>query len=112
MKLDKEKFNKLKQLDRIEFRQKLDRIGDTGFSLGSLMLCLGVIVCIFFSAIVISEDITGEVNVSLLNILTSFLFILFIVVSIEFILIFGFTLVRIKLRKELIEEYFKVEVKK
>lgn len=112
MRIDKEKFNKLKQLDRIEFRQKLNRIEDMGFSLGSIMLCLGVIVCVFLSALIISQEITGEVNMNIFNLLAKFLFFLFLVVIIEFFLIFVFTLVRIKLRKELFEEYFKIEVKK
>ena len=112
MRIDKEKFNKLKQLDRIEFRQKLDRVENIGFSLGSLLFWLFIIFCIFFSAMIISEEITGEVNLTFFSLTMKTLFFVLLVVFIEVILVISFTLVRIKLRKELIEEYFLIEVKK
>ena len=112
MKLDKEKFNKLKQLDRIEFRQKLDRIEDTGFSLIGCLFCMIMVISIFFSALIISQEITGEVNMVLFDINVKVFGLFFFLMFIEFPLVIGFSLLRSKHKKELFEEYFLIEVKK
>jgi len=52
MKIDKEKFNKLKQLDRIEFRQKFNFI-DRGIGVG---LVLGIILLSFSMLFSTLED--------------------------------------------------------
>ena len=108
MKIDKEKFNKLKQLDRIEFRQKYKEIPD-----GSGMYSL--INVAFFIAIL--GTILGAVfynsgQVELLNLAELFLnisLILFVVgAMVSFVL-----LIHVKKKiEELEQEYFKVEVKK
>ena len=114
MKIDKEKFNKLKQLDRIEYRQKLEeinlkcgKINLPGFINHSVYI-LGFILLLAIS----SYSINKEMFVSFLNIILPLSKLLLIVGFIIFIMdILGF-FVKHKKINELNEEYFLVEVKK
>ncbi len=114
MKIDKEKFNKLNQLDRIEFRQKVDLIKEkypTGVSsafwfitiTGLLMLNIGFSGYSDFGADFLLSF--SDVSYSLLKIA-----FLFFILELGFIIYYSFR--RIKAYEKLSEEYFKVEVKK
>ncbi len=129
MKLDKEKFNKLKQLDRIEFRQKLAEIKekyDVSISwifvfgmmiIGFLLILIGLN---FYDLALV--DLDGGINEGInegKEVLDSlvdagiFAFkIAFAYLIIEIIINFISTIIEIKKRRELEKEYFKIEVKK
>lgn len=109
MRIDKEKFNKLKQLDRIEFRQKYEVINKPlDFFLFYLFLFSLILCSIFgvgsYTSIEKSADfLYGFIVFYVTGI---FLFIGFIILNITKLII------SYKLNKELEEEYFKIEVKK
>ncbi|KKM69076.1 hypothetical protein LCGC14_1454470 [marine sediment metagenome] len=114
MKITEEKFNKLKQMDRIEYRQKEDRINEKfdnilipGFINFSLYL-IGFILLLSFA----SYNISKELFVSIFSIIYPVSKILFIfgliVLFIDIISVFA----KKKKVNELNEEYFSVEVKK
>ena len=114
MKIDKEKFNSLKQMDRIEYRQKLNEIKESfdGMEIFSFvrfsMIMMGFILLLAFS----SYNISKELFVIFFNILYPLGKILLIgglmILFIDILLIF----VNNKKINELNEEYFSVEVKK
>ncbi len=111
MKIDKKKFNKLKQLDRIEFRQKWDRIENLGFSVINLVFISLIIFSIFFSASILSQNILEKVSYSLINFAIKFFILSIFMWFIEIVLLIGFSIRKNNLKKELFEEYFSVEVK-
>ncbi len=106
MKIDKEKFNQLKQLDRIEFRQKYRNINEGGFSLNIHVWGLLIMGSIFGTVGLVSS------RISLLNLSI----ILFKVAVIVLVVSVGLNIAEIifesKRTKELEEEYFSVEIKK
>ena len=106
MKIDKKQFNKLKQLDRIEFRQKLNSIKEFGFNFQDCFWYILIISTIFL----IGGKILGNFQFIDVSIVL-FLFAIFIC-FIDICLIIGCTIIRHKEMKILMEEYFKVEVKK
>lgn len=107
MKINKEKFNKLKQLDRIEFRQKYDRIRNLDFSMNDVVWYILIITCIS-----ILGSLLSPLNEILINLVASMLVIFVVVIMLNIIaILFGFYYKSKKI-KELQEEYFKVEVKK
>ncbi len=115
MKLDKEKFNKLKQLDRIEFRQKINDI-EKRYSFSLSLSFMLIIIVLGLLCILISMNIyqMGEeqssidmFNVGALLFKLAFIYFLF-----EVILMFVLSFVELKKKNELIKEYFVVEVKK
>ena len=106
MKIDKEKFNKLKQLDRIEFRQKFNRIEDMGSSLINVLWSLVIIISIFMTGFIISE------NIAFVNLLVKTLLLFSVIFFIELVMILTYFIIRVRLKRELIEEYFLIEVKK
>ena len=112
MKIDKEKFNKLKQLDRIEFRQKLDYINNMGNRSFNYLYSLFVIATIFFSTYIISSLIMEESIIILFKITSSVIFLAFFMSFVEFMLTLSYLIRRNKLRRELEEEYFEIGVKK
>lgn len=115
MKINQEEFNKLNQLDRIEFRQKEDRIRqrlDTGNMIVYYpMLCCFALITIVIMALS-SYNVLGKVTyLRVMNLIPgiTFLFIggFFILLAIE---IFVSTL-RNKKLEELEREFFKTQVK-
>ena len=106
MKIDKEKFDKLKQLDRIEFRQRLDKIENISFSIINYVWYCLIISIVFFTGLIVSKE---PVLIELFLKTFSFTLLLFFI---DILLgVFAFT-IRLKHKKELEEEYFKIEVKK
>lgn len=97
MKIDKEKFNQLKQLDRIEYRQKLILINDIGND--SFRHIFAAIIILMFSGFFIFVNLT----ITFLGFFLSFF--IFILAIVELVLY-------IKCNVDLPNEYFKVEVKK
>ena len=115
--IDKKKFDKLKQLDRIEFKQKYDAIEKSfdrsfGFSfMKCLIIIFGISILLIPQAITafgidMSSDIIGFINVVIA------LFVLGMVVG--FMVDIVLLIFKKKMLNELIESYFdfKVEVKK
>ena len=113
MKINQEKFDELNQLDRIEFRQKEDRIekewGESTFFsfISSLMPVLGFLIIIALIGFLISKEVfisIMEAVITILKVFTVFLVLLFI----------ADIFITIKKRKEihkLEEEFFKVNPK-
>ncbi len=129
MKIDKEKFDKLKQLDRIEYRQKLNEIKEKYSFSFSYILFWGMFICGLLLILVglnIYEvslfNIDGGVNEgvewgyetfeSLFNtgIIVFKLALLFLLIEIFMFMIYA--VLEHKKIAELNEEYFLVEVKK
>ncbi len=115
MRIDKKQFNKLKQLDRIEFRQKEDRIKSwQSYSLGFLFLKILVFIVFFLFLILpqgylaFGEEFVKDIS----NAFRSIYVVLVYAVVFGFIIDLVFSLIRINNLRELYNEYFKVEVKK
>ena len=89
MKIDKEEFNKLNQLDRIEFRQRLEYINDNTLIMGGLILS-GLFGIKYF--------------------LSSFIFFL-ILGGLIMIIVIKMMFQSTKKTKELKKEYFEAKVK-
>ncbi len=114
MKIDKEKFNSLKQMDRIEYRQKLNEINEKLGNFGIFgfinfsMIVMGFILLLAFS----SYNISKELFVSFFNILHPLS--RFLVIGMVVVLLFDILGVLLKYKKinELNGEYFSVEFKK
>ena len=99
MKIDKEKFNKLSQLDRIEFRQKQNKLNY--FTIIILILCMALFIV---SAI--------DVSIYECNNKIEFLFISIGGYLFSIMLLYFSSFINTKIKNNLIKEYFKVEVKK
>jgi len=114
MRIEKEDFYKLKQIDRIEYRQRYDTIENyiTSFDFGNSGWFILIIITLLLSTFIISYNITEEVDYVLLKGMIMFLFLLLLVFIIEIGSQIYSLLLKLKLKKELNEEYFKVEVKK
>jgi len=110
MKIDKEKFNKLKQLDRIEFRQRLERIEGIGFSLINLIWYILIITGVFMVGS--TSTIENETALLFSQLTTFFLSLTFVLIILHILISLVFYLMRKKDLEELEEEYFSVEVKK
>ena len=109
MRIDKEKFDKLKQLDRIEFRQKYNIINKPhDFFLFYLFLISMVLSSIFGvgSYISIEKSLDFMIGSITFYVMGVFLFLGFIILSIIQLIVSS------KFNRELEEEYFKIEVKK
>lgn len=106
MKIDKEKFNKLKQLDRIEYRQKWTHINSGGVNFNIHVWGLIIIATIFGTVGIVSSRISF---LTLSLALYKIAFVVFIA-SIGFN-VMDFIFQHVRTRK-LEEEYFSVEVKK
>lgn len=112
MKISKEKFNKLNQLDRIEFRQRIELIAERcsissiGFLKDMLLL---LIVLTLFNILII--NINYEAGMILIN--TLVLIIKVVMIGTIFLLVIDFLRYGIYLRdkRELEEEYFNIEIK-
>ncbi len=115
MKITQEQFGKLKQLDRIEYRQKARNIEDIHDKCFGWMFMKGVIFLIAFLCLIIPQgySVWGiEFVIDISNVLIS----LIVILSVFGLIGCGIDLVlyitQIKNLKELQEKYFKVEVKK
>ncbi len=115
MKIDQEKFNSLKQLDRIEYRQKVEVIknwmnGNWGTTF--LLLFVGIIA---FIIILIPQGYSAfgiEFIFDLIEASSLFLGFISVLIIIGYLVDFMFYVLRRNNLRELEEEYFKIEVKK
>lgn len=114
MKITQEDFDKLKQLDRIEYRQKEDKINNSVLNFGEFCSMANFVLLFFLSVLILSilyESVTFNISLLFLKITT-------ILIGFSYLIyyILGFFLVirRHKRIKELNAEYFssKTEVKK
>ncbi len=106
MKLDKEKFDKLKQLDRIEFRQKYDGIERISFWLGDLFWYIIILCSIFIVGYLVSLNESMKIiAIGFLNLSVLLIFLTILSFIIEYF-------VKSHLKEKLFKEYFKIEVKK
>lgn len=116
MKITKEQFNKLDQLDRIEFRQRIDLILErySGGFLGNNYL-MGVLI---LATLLLSVGSLGYIGIGELLFLKlaksgAVIFcVLFYLLIFELIAYIVKRIYRNKYVKELEEEYFKIEIKK
>jgi len=116
MEIDKKIFKKLKQLDRIEYRQRQDRInsGFKGLGWGKLFLKT-IAVFLIFLALIVPQGylVWGYAFVKdISSLVGSIVLILFTFSIFGFIGDYLFKKVRDKELKELDEEYFSIEAKK
>lgn len=113
MELTKEKFNSLKQLDRIEYRQKQDRILEVFSDQTNLTLYLSWSYILFLlSSCVFTSSLFGYkaaqiVCIKIINVSPIALLIIFIGLCFDI----GRIILKNKVLNKLNEEYFKVEVK-
>ena len=129
MKIDKEKFNSLKQMDRIEYRQKFNGINERydvplNFGFYFALLVVGLLVMIIgLNVFEISLfNIDGGVNegieegYKIMESLVHAALIIFVlgifIVFIDIIFSIIYLILKHKKLSELEEEYFSVEVKK
>ncbi len=115
MEIDKEKFDKLKQLDRIEFRQKKEIIKSWKEGSWGLVFIIPAVVFIFVWVLLVPQgyNVWGlEFVNDLSNVMWKSIGFLFGLSIGGFIVDFIFYLIRKKNLEELNEEYFSVELKK
>ena len=113
MKINQEKFNQLSQLDRIEFRQKYDRIEN--FFNGSVLVsfsymfafALAFILLMYVGLLNISAEVAKQFLLNMLP-LVSIVKIVFIVAFIFDIII---VVIKVVNKDKLQKEYFKETVK-
>ncbi len=98
MKINKEEFNKLSQLDRIEFRQRYNECG-LSISIGNILWYMLIIATIL---------LVGGLKTEFISIINLVIYLIFI----EFGLLIICPIVTITRQNKIIQEYFKVEVKK
>jgi len=117
MKIDKEQFNKLKQLDRIEFRQREDRINNYfQIGCGYAVIKMTIFIVAFFllmapqGYMLWGAKFINDFFQALRGIIGAFILIFVVAVIIDL----GIILMQNKELKKLHEEYFtnKTEVKK
>lgn len=115
-KLEQEQFNKLPQLDRIEFRQKFNRLEENKpnfnifYFLNFILIAIGFVILLSFSVYNINPELTTRLFLIIPSIFKlGFCGIIFLVM-LELLLKFNW----VKRRQELYNEYFehKIEVKK
>ncbi len=115
-KLEKEQFDKFPQLDRIEFRQKFNRLEENEPNIGYfkfitfMFIAIGFILLLSFSV----YNIDSETAIILLSLIPSIFKFGFISVLFLIVLEILLKLVWLKQKKILYNEYFehKIEVKK
>ena len=118
MKIDKEKFNELSQLDRIEFRQKDDRIESAHNPLSGklLLLCSGLMGFYMLLIVGLTNLYKTTENFELLKIIPIIgeVLVSLIVILIILGIIYDFISYYFKKKyiQELDEEYFEIKVKK
>ncbi len=115
MKIDKEKFDKLKQMDRIEYRQKVEEIKSFHETSWGLPFLKGIIIIGFFLILLIPQgySVFGIEFVNDITNLLKYSFALFLYFAMGgFICDLTFNYLMKKKLSELEEEYFSIEVKK
>ncbi len=112
MKINKEQFNKLSQLDRIEFRQKQENIFN-GSLLATMIymsaFVIGFILLMYVGLLNISAETAKTFMINMLPVVNVFK----IVFIIAFIFDIAIVITKMKHRKELVKEFFdcKVDIK-
>lgn len=110
MNIDQKEFNKLSQLDRIEFRQKYENIlNNTSYTLNIEFLVLFMLLVVIGSAY--TYYITGDTYSAKETFSWGYIFI-FMFLFIDIALYFASLLKRKRQINELEKEYFKAEVHK
>lgn len=116
MNIKQKDFNKLKQLDRIEYRQKEDRINEwNNLSWGNVFLSSLIYVTLFFLIYLPLMKLVGLSHSVLIDIWYRLLLVLKLMAFLSlggFVRDFFNYSKRMKMLKELKEEYFGVEIKK
>ncbi len=119
MKIDKEKFKQLSQLDRIEFRQRLNCIKERTLSNLPDFKFVWYIIITSLLMFNLSLSIYGNFGVEYASIIIAMFKVIYFFAVVSFVFIIfttlwgiGFIVKGIKDEKELIKEYFKIEVKK
>jgi len=107
MKIDKEQFNKLKQLDRIEFRQKRTEI-DERFRVGFGTFISYMYLLLTYLVIYILCNIYSIINQS--SVRVQFCLWIFLILPIGYVLDIYSMYRNSKETNKLCNEYFKVEV--
>ena len=108
-------LDKLKQLDRIEYRQREREISEWNNNSTGLFFFKGLIFAIVFFILLIPQGylVWGvEFANDISDVCSNLVYVLLIMTAIGFGIDLLFSLVREKNLKELHDEYFKVEVKK
>jgi len=112
MNIKQEDFDKLKQLDRIEYRQKEERIKSWGVNLSSALpyFSFTLIVCLSMTIVV------NRYNPSKTGYFISFLGFLCLFCGLAYFIVFALEIMCGAIKKrnldELRDDYFKIEVKK
>ena len=115
MKITMKDFKKLKQQDRIEYLLKLNQVEKLNpsfnFSIWVVFVILIVLTQVLFLGMYNADFISIETLRSIFNSCEIFTIIIFCLVVVELICSFIYYFHYLKHRKELREEYFKIEVK-
>ncbi len=112
MEIDKEKFNKLKQLDRIEFRQKLEQINGIEFDIINFIFFSVMAFGIVVVGGALSVEINGEMHIAFQNAILNLFNFSFFLIFLQVCLMLFFHYFKRKKFEELEKEYFTAEVKK
>ncbi len=115
MKISKEKFNKLKQLDRIECRQKIQLINkrynySLSFGFGLLLIIIALL-CILISLNTYQMG-DRDITIDLAEAGGLIFKLAFLYFFVQIALFFVFAMLGNNKLRKLEEEYFKIEVKK
>ena len=115
MKIDKEKFNKLKQLDRIEFRQKEDRIKSWEKDSWGYPFLKGFLISLAFYILLLPQGYNAF-GINFIVDITVLLRASLTIFSTGIVLGYIFDIIKYFIRKKelgiLYEDYFVMEVKK
>jgi len=113
MKITEENLKNLKQLDRIEFRQRYQILQENKPEIGApdfLFKMSGIMGFVFLTGLIIML-INKEAGATILSILPPLVGVSFIVFFALIFLTIAFEFIQYKLYKKLIGEYFKEEIK-
>ena len=112
--MKEEYIMKLKQLDRIEYRQRyiLLKQEEPKFSFFPFLMMIGTIFYIFLLGVILLETNHPDSAAHLMNLIPLLSRVLILLVILYGSLYFYLSLLWIKKRNVLEKEYFKVEVKK
>lgn len=113
--IKKEDFNKLSQLDRIEFRQRyyfLDKKFEGSFTWGMVTMTLFILGFVMLSFFGLANLVGIEGALPLLRVLNKVIFIGYSLIIFGIVVDLVRFVLYLKHKKELESEYFKIEVKK
>jgi len=108
MKIDKKQFNKLSQLDRIEFRQReieINKKVPVGYS---LLIFSGIIISIYIAIFLLCNIYATLNGVALVELSK----VIWLILPFSFLIDLYFNIRNQIETNKLVSEYFKVEVKK